>query len=173
MRIGQRKLTVPATERVVGKAPNMAELTKMGLIPPQKTMLPATTAIEWTIEKKNTVFNMLKWGIPIEDVAITVGCSVSALYKYCKEEIKHARIHANTKVAEVFYKMAVSGKVPAATMGWMKARVSGFRDTVEHTGAVSIHASTIDPSKLTIEQLKALESIQQSIIVNTTAEHIE
>lgn len=158
---------------VVGRKPNIRALVQQGLIPAQRTSVVGTNSIDWTAEKKAIVFNMLKWGIPIEDVAVTVGCAVRTLQTYCKPEILHARIHANVSVAEVFYKMAVSGKIPAATMHWMKTRVKGFKDTIEHSGEVHVTASAIDPRKLTTEQLRALEAIHASGALEQTGDTID
>jgi predicted transcriptional regulator len=146
-------------------------------VPFKARTVQAPPAIEWTAERKAIVFNMAKWGISAEDIATTVGVSVQTLRKYCRDELTHARIHANTSVAEVNYKMAVSGKVPAATLHWMKTRVAGFKDSVEHTGAVThVHTgSNIDPKKLTVEQLKALEDAYlagAADVIDTTAESI-
>ena len=169
MAIG-KPLTVPKNKMFVGHKPSIKTLVAQGAaaIPPTFAPRKDVNTIQWTPERKALVFNMLKHGIPIEDVAVTVGCSVGTLRFYCKHEIKHARIYANNKVAEVFYKMATSGKVPAATMHWMKTRVPGFKDSIEHTGEVThVHASSIDPTKLTIEQLKALEAIHATAATET------
>jgi len=166
----RKPLTMPKAQMVVGNKPNVKALVQQGALPPQvsSARLPhGAQPLDWTAERKAIVFNMLQWGIPIEDVATTVGCSVSALYRNCREEITHGRIHANTKVAEVFYKMATSGKVPAATLHWMKTRVPGFKDTIEHTGEISHAHSVIDPKQLSTEELRALEEIHARIAAST------
>lgn len=169
MAIGKRVLTIPRSKMVVGKKPSVKAAVQAGVMDLPKSFAPVNgNVFEWTAEKKAIVFNMLKWGLPIEDVATTVGCGVQTLRKYCKVEITHARIHANSKVAEVFYKMAVSGKIPAATMAWMKARVPGFKDPDQQVTINNFNqATTIDVTKLSIEQLRTLESI------HTTAKVIE
>ena len=81
-----------------------------------------------TEEKRNTVSAMAAYGIKHEDIARAVGArSPKTLRKYFAEELRSSAIHANGQVAKTLYEMATSGKWPAATIFWMKARM-GWRE---------------------------------------------
>jgi hypothetical protein len=150
-----RKFSEPSTEVAGG------EVVTQNFPPPIETRRDRDIPrVIWTSEKKAIVYKMAQHGIPHEDIATVTNCTVRELNTYCRDELRHARINANCAVAEVFYRMATSGKVPAATMQWMKSRVAGFKDSVEHSGQVThVHeGNTIDASKLTIDQLRAIEA---------------
>ena len=57
------------------------------------------------------------------------------LCKVFREELDRPSVEANAKVAEICFKTATSGTVPAATFFWLKTR-AGWREInrQEHTG---------------------------------------
>lgn len=58
-----------------------------------------------------------------------------------KAAIERGTIRANEAVTQTAYQMAVSGKVPAMTMFWLKCRAR-WKETVglEHSGKVTLEA---------------------------------
>ncbi len=94
------------------------------------------SAFAATAEQRRTVRAMAAFGIPQMEIANVVGISDRTLRKHFREELDKAATEANAKVAEVCFRMATSGTVPAATFFWLKTR-AGWRETnrQEHTGA--------------------------------------
>ena len=88
-----------------------------------------------TSEQRKTVRAMAAFGIPQIEIANVVGISDRTLRKVFREELDKAATEANAKVAEVCFRMATSGTVPAATFFWLKTR-AGWREVSrhEHTG---------------------------------------
>ena len=88
-----------------------------------------------TAEQRKIVRAMAAYGIPQMDIGRAIGISDRTLRKAFRDELDKAAIEANAKVAEVCFRMATSGKVPAATFFWLKAR-AGWREVQrqEHTG---------------------------------------
>jgi hypothetical protein len=78
---------------------------------------------------------MAAYGIPQLDIACVIGISDKTLRLAFRDELDKAGIEANAKVAEICFKMATSGKVPAATFFWLKTR-AGWREVIrqEHSG---------------------------------------
>lgn len=80
-------------------------------------------------------------GLPTHQIAAAMGMSAGTLKRRIKETpggsdpIKKGRSIALSNVAKTAYQLAVSGKVPAMTMFYLKTR-GGWRekDRVEHTG---------------------------------------
>ena len=82
-----------------------------------------------TEEQRSTVKSMAAYGIKQEDISTELGLrSPKTLRKHFGQEIKRAAIQANTRVGQTLYKMATSGKEPAATIFWLKTR-AGWRET--------------------------------------------
>ena len=94
-----------------------------------------TAAFVATPEQRKTVRAMAAFGIPQMEIANVVGISDRTLRKVFREELDKAATEANAKVAEVCFRMATSGEVPAATFFWLKTR-AGWREVSrhEHTG---------------------------------------
>ena len=86
-------------------------------------------------EQRKTVRAMAAFGIPQIEIANVIGISDRTLRKAFREELDKAATEANAKVAEVCFRMATSGTVPAATFFWLKPR-AGWREVnrQEHTG---------------------------------------
>lgn len=90
---------------------------------------------EATHEQRRMVRAMAAYGIPQLDIACVIGISDKTLRLAFRDELDKAGIEANAKVAEICFKMATSGKVPAATFFWLKTR-AGWREVIrqEHSG---------------------------------------
>jgi hypothetical protein len=62
-------------------------------------------------------------GIPQQEISSALGISPVTLRKYFREELDTAYVMANAKVVQTAFEMAVSGKSPAMTIFWLKARM--------------------------------------------------
>jgi len=93
------------------------------------------TAFVPTPEQRKMVRAMSAYGVPQTEICKVVGISDRTLRKKFREELDRAAVEANAKVAEVCFRMATSGTVPAATFFWLKTR-AGWREVnrQEHTG---------------------------------------
>ena len=83
-----------------------------------------TAAFVATSEQRKTVRAMAAFGIPQMEIANVVGISDRTLRKVFREELDKAATEANAKVAEVCFRMATSGNVPAATFFFSFGRSS-------------------------------------------------
>jgi hypothetical protein len=94
------------------------------------------TAFLPTPEQRRMVRAMSAYGVPQIEICKVVGISDRTLRKAFREELDRAAVEANAKVAEVCFRMATSGTVPAATFFWLKTR-AGWREVnrQEHTGS--------------------------------------
>ena len=74
-------------------------------------------------------------GMPQEVIANALSISPVTLRQHARDILDRAMAVANAKVVESLFAQAVSGRVPAATIFWCKARL-GWRETdrTEHTG---------------------------------------
>jgi hypothetical protein len=71
---------------------------------------------------------MSAYGIKQEDIATELGLrSPKTLRKHFSPELERGAIQANTQVGQTLFKMATSGKHPAATIFWLKTR-AGWRE---------------------------------------------
>ena len=62
-------------------------------------------------------------GVCQEDMAETLGISRVTLAKHYRQEVLYGKRRANARVADALFKMAVSGRYPAATIFWAKAQM--------------------------------------------------
>ena len=94
-----------------------------------------TAELAPTLEQRKVVRAMAAFGVPQADIGNVVGVSDPTLRKAFRPELDQAATEANARVAEVCYRMATSGKVPAATFFWLKT-CTGWREMtrLEHTG---------------------------------------
>jgi hypothetical protein len=94
------------------------------------------TAFVPTPEQRKMVRAMSAYGVPQIEICKVIGISDRTLRKAFRDELDRAAIEANAKVAEVCFRMATSGTVPAATFFWLKTR-AGWREVTrqEHTGS--------------------------------------
>ena len=72
--------------------------------------------------QRQLVKSLAAYGIRQEEIAGKIGVSAKTLRRYFREELDRGTTDANAQVAQTMYKMAKSGKFPAATMFWLKCR---------------------------------------------------
>lgn len=111
-----------------------------------------------TPEQRRTVRAMAAYGIPQMEIAAVIGISDRTLRKTFRDELDKAATEANAKVAEVCFRMATSGTVPAATFFWLKTR-AGWREVnrFEHTGGQGgpIQVAAMEDNRKSIEEFLA------------------
>ena len=93
---------------------------------------------EPTEDTRRTVIVCASIGTPHSVIAAALGIgSVNTLKKYYKMELRDGLEMSNARVAETLFRMALSGRVPAATFFWLKTR-AGWRETtsIEHSGSL-------------------------------------
>lgn len=72
--------------------------------------------------QRQTVRSMAAYGITQEEIARCLGVTAKTLRRHFREELDRAATDANAQVAQTLFKMAKSGKCPAATIFWLKCR---------------------------------------------------
>ena len=82
----------------------------------------AQKAYEPTDKDRLFVQTCASLGIAQARIAKLVGISIPTLEKYYREELDTAADRADAEVFNTLYRMATSGKEPAATIFWMKVR---------------------------------------------------
>lgn len=76
-----------------------------------------------TNDKRQTVRVLAGYGLKQEEIVHMIGIrSPKTLRKYFQNELESGTAEASAQVAQTLYKMATSGKHPAATMFWLKTR---------------------------------------------------
>lgn len=92
-------------------------------------------AWELTPERARVLEAMVIAGMTQDVMAKALGTKAETLRLKARDVLDKAMAIANAKVVESLYQQAVSGRVPAATIFWCKARL-GWRETdrTEHTG---------------------------------------
>ena len=73
-------------------------------------------------EQRKQVEAMAAYGVPGTEIARVIDIGYTTLKKYFRDELDLGHVKANASVAETCFKMATSGKVPAATFFWLKTR---------------------------------------------------
>jgi AcrR family transcriptional regulator len=81
------------------------------------------TAFQPTEKDRRMVELCAMGGIPQKEIAAAIGVSEPTLRKHFRDELDRAYIAANAKVVQTAFEMAVSGKAPAMTIFWLKARM--------------------------------------------------
>jgi hypothetical protein len=93
-----------------------------------------------TPELRRQVESMAGFGIPEDDIALSIDISAPTLRKYYRRELDTGHIKANSAVAQSLYKKALADGPAAVTacIFWMKTR-AGWKETVvnEHSGSVT------------------------------------
>jgi hypothetical protein len=109
-----------------------------------------------TAEQRKIVEAMAAYGVPGTEIARVIAIGYTTLKKYFRDELDLAHIRANVAVAETAFKMATSGKCPAATFFWLKTRAR-WRETNhhQHSGAVG----TYDLTKISDADLSRVHAI--------------
>ena|SRR5579872_1328564 len=78
-----------------------------------------------TEELRHIVRSMAGYGVPQQDIATSVGLrSTKTLRKHFRKELDGGVVDAKAKVLQTLFKMAISGKHPAATIFWVKTRLA-------------------------------------------------
>lgn len=80
-----------------------------------------------TARTKKQVQVMAAMGLTQKQMARIMGLGVDSLIKFYKEEVEAGADVLNAEVAGTLYRMATSGKEPAATFFWLKTR-AGWRE---------------------------------------------
>ena len=73
-------------------------------------------------EQRRTVKAMAGYGIVHERIALVIGVSAKTLRKHFREELDRGAVETDVQVINALYKMAISGRFPAATIFWVKTR---------------------------------------------------
>jgi hypothetical protein len=68
------------------------------------------------------VIRMARVGMPEHQIAFMFGIAIHELLASYSHLIRRAAIHANLSIWETLWRMASSGKNPAATIFWLKTR---------------------------------------------------
>jgi hypothetical protein len=68
------------------------------------------------------VKTMAGFGTPQADIALVMDMAPQTLRKHFRQELKWGAIEADMQVKNAMFKMASSGKYPAASMFWLKTR---------------------------------------------------
>lgn len=104
---------------------------------------------------------MSGYGVPGDDIALSVGITKPTLHKHYRAQLDNGRIKANGAIAQSLYKKA-TGEGPqsvTAAIFWAKTRM-GWKETqvTEHAGVVATAAiETTDPieaSRLYMELMR-------------------
>jgi hypothetical protein len=88
---------------------------------------------------------MASFGLTIEKIAAVFGVDRKTMNRHTanspalEEAIERGRAKAEFNVSKAAYDMAISGKVPAMTMFWLKCRAK-WREVIpiEHSGEVGV-----------------------------------
>jgi hypothetical protein len=88
-----------------------------------------------TDEQRRIVETMAGYGIPETGIAAFLSISAKTLRKHFRRELDIGIINANAAVTQCLFKLATSGKCPAATIFWQKSR-AGWREVavLSHVG---------------------------------------
>lgn len=108
---------------------------------------------EPTDETRRIVRVLKSAGISSRATAAAIGISEPTLNRYYREDLDLAHEYCNGEVADTLFRMAKSGRHPAATFFWLKTR-AGWRET-HH---VDMRVSS-DLSKLSDDELEAARAI--------------
>lgn len=77
---------------------------------------------EPTDETRRQVTALAGYGLNQQQIAAIIGIGRSTLQTHYQEELDSGKAKASAKVAQTAYEMAISGKVPAMTMFWLKTQ---------------------------------------------------
>lgn len=124
--------------------------------------------IKITNKEREQVKALAGYGLTDLDIANVLGFSEATLQRRCGEELKKGRSLAKSAVTQTAYKMAVSGKVPAMTMFWLKTRCGWKEITVnELVGkdgqAIKMEKEKFDLSSLNADELKLFKKLTEKI----------
>lgn len=88
-----------------------------------------------TDANRKMIESLSGFGIPQEQIAALVGCSVETMVKYCGTEWLTGKAKANSQIVQTLYKKALSGDTTALIF-WCKTQIESFQEKskVEITG---------------------------------------
>ncbi|HTB11904.1 MAG TPA: hypothetical protein VK752_10045 [Bryobacteraceae bacterium] len=99
----------------------------------------ARKAFEPAADERRVVKVMSACGIRQEDIATEVGLrSPKTLRKHFREELDRGRIGADIEVGKTLYKMAISGRRPAATIYYLNRQAARRARSTPVTGPVLV-----------------------------------
>ena len=130
-----------------------------------------------TEDTRRVVAIMSSYSAPQKAIAMALAIDENTLRKYYRAELDHGSDITNGKVSETLYRMAVSGRVPAATFFWLKTR-AGWReiDRLEITGKdggpIAVDHEHFNYDNLTREEARELEKILRSAHSRRAAEMV-
>ena len=76
-----------------------------------------------TAENRKTVKALAGYGMTHEQIAQMIGIrSAKTLRRHFRPELDMGSVEANAQVAQTMFRMASSGKIPGATIFWLKTR---------------------------------------------------
>ncbi len=110
---------------------------------------------------------MSSYNAPQKAIALALAIDENTLRKYYRTELDNGSDITNGKVSETLFRMAVSGRVPAATFFWLKTR-AGWRevDRLEITGKdggpIAVDHEHFNYENLTREEAREMERILRS-----------
>jgi hypothetical protein len=81
-----------------------------------------------TEKDQRIVEAMAGCGIPQDSIARTLRIDAKTLRKHFREELDTSADKANAQVGATLFKLATSGRCPAATIFWMKSKLR-WKDT--------------------------------------------
>ena len=99
----------------------------------------ARKSLQPTAEQRHLVKVMSCYGIRQEDITTEVGLhSPKTLRKHFREELDRGRIGADIAVGKSLFKMATSGKLPAATIYFLNRQAARRARPTPVTGPVVV-----------------------------------
>ncbi len=120
-----------------------------------------------TDASRKQVEALASFGVPRHEIATVVGICGTTLAKHYGETLETAATKANSLIAQSLFNRALKGDGAAATSAaifWLKAR-AGWRekDVHEITGPGGGPIQMVDVSRLSDEQLAALQPVLQAL----------
>lgn len=107
--------------------------------------------IQYDSEKGNMVFALSQYGVPLEDIAATIGICKDVMVRLYEHEIAKGRAIANTKIGKRLFEKCMEGETSAlifwakCRMGW-RAEDSKVADT-EYVSPTSVKIKVINGRK--------------------------
>lgn len=116
-------------------------------------------------------------GLSQNDIASIKGVCGDTLKKHANPYLKRGRAKARAQVAQTAYRMAISGKIPAMTMFWLKTQ-AGWREGIPDAETVESNLSSLverinqsnKPSQVLLAYLsEVLEQLRQGVMNSKVA----
>jgi hypothetical protein len=122
---------------------------------------------EATEEQRHRVKSLAGYGLPQGQIASVVGVgSTATLRQHFRQELTQGPLEAQANVMRTLFRLATSGRNPAATMFWLKTRAGwserGKVEAVEAPKNVEFIITEYQPPRLP-EQQKQLDAAMQRL----------